>query len=77
GEALLSSADLSNSVLTCTGRPSADIVLKAARVGIPIIASICGPLYSGVQAAEKTHLTLICFVRGHRMNIYTSPWRIS
>jgi FdhD protein len=77
GAALLAKADLPNCILTCTGRLSGDIVLKAARIGVPIIASIAGPLYSGVYAAEKTQITLVAFVRGQRMNIYTRPERIS
>jgi len=29
------------------------MVLKAARVGIPIIASIAASIYSGIEAARK------------------------
>jgi FdhD protein len=76
GEALLLDVELSQCILTSTGRQTADIVLKCARVGIPIIASIMGPLYSGVYIAEKTGVTLVCFVRGQQMNIYTHPERI-
>jgi len=52
------------------------MVLKAARVGIPIVASIAGPVYSGVDVAIKTGVTLICFVRGQRMNVYSYPERV-
>lgn len=76
GGALLSNIELSQCILTSTGRQTADIVLKCARVGIPIIASIMGPLYSGVYIAEKTGVTLICFVRGQQVNIYTHPERV-
>jgi len=59
-----------------TGRLSADIVLKIARVGIPIVASISSVLSSGVEVAEATGVTLIGFTRGNRMNVYTYPDRV-
>lgn len=62
--------------LVSSGRLTGDIVLKAARVGIPILASVSAPVSSGIEVAEKTGLTLIGFVRGSRMNIYTHPERI-
>ena len=76
GLALINGCDLTNSVLTSSGRITASMILKAARAGIPIVASISAPLNSGLVAAEKIGITLICFVRGRRMNIYTHPERI-
>jgi len=76
GLALINGCDLTNSVLTSSGRITASMILKAARAGIPIVASISAPLNSGLIAAEKIGITLICFVRGKRMNIYTHPERI-
>jgi FdhD protein len=62
--------------LALSGRLTADIVLKAARVGIPVVASIAAALKSGIEVAKKANLTLIGFVRGKRMNIYNAPERI-
>jgi FdhD protein len=62
--------------LASTGRLSGDIVFKAAKVGIPIVASLGAALDSGVQMAKKANLTLAGFVRGNRINIYTYPKRI-
>jgi len=62
--------------LTLTGRLTGDIVLKAARVRIPIIASIAATIDSGIEIAKMANLTLVGFVRGPRMNIYTNPERI-
>ena len=67
---------VSKCVIVSSGRQPANIVMKAARVGIPIVASIAGPVYSGVDIAIKTGVTLICFVRGQRMNIYSYPERV-
>ncbi|MGD8566220.1 MAG: formate dehydrogenase accessory sulfurtransferase FdhD [Candidatus Bathyarchaeota archaeon] len=76
GEAFERRVDFSRSVLVSSGRQPANMVLKAARVGIPIVASIAGPILSGVDAALKTGVTLICFVRGKRMNVYSHAERV-
>jgi FdhD protein len=68
--------DPSQIVLVSSGRQSADEVIKAARVGIPILVSIRGPIYSGVLAAQKTGVTLCCYAKGPRMNVYSGPERI-
>lgn len=76
GAAAMKKIDFSRCVLVSSGRQTANMVLKAARVGIPIVASIAGPIYSGLDVALKTGITLVCFVRGHRMNIYSYPERV-
>jgi formate dehydrogenase accessory protein FdhD len=55
---------------------SGDVAFKAAKVGLPIVASIAAALSSGIALAESAKLTLVGFVRGKRMNIYTFPERI-
>jgi FdhD protein len=52
------------------------MVAKAARIGIPISISVSAPLYSGIKIAEETGVTLICFARGKRFNIYTGHERV-
>jgi formate dehydrogenase accessory protein FdhD len=54
-----------------------DMVLKAARVGLPIVASLAAAIDSGVAVAKEAGITLIGFVRGNRMNIYSFPERIA
>jgi FdhD protein len=67
---------LEQAILITSGRQTADIVIKAARCRIPISVSMRAPLSSGVYAAKLMGITLICFARGHRMNIYSTPKRI-
>lgn len=76
GITVQSKVDFSRCVLVSSGRQPADMVLKAARMGIPILASKASPIRSGIVAAKKTGVTLICFVRENRMNVYTYPDRI-
>ena len=76
GNAMRLGIDLSRCVLVSTGRQSGDMILKAARVGVPIVASKAAPTHSGVSTAISTGLTLVCFARGNRANVYSHPWRI-
>jgi FdhD protein len=76
GIGIRSRINFSNSVLISSGRQPADMVLKAARMGIPVIASKAAPIRSGIIAAESTGITLVCFVRNQRMNVYTHRNRI-
>jgi FdhD protein len=68
--------DFEKLFLALSGRLTGDIVLKAARTRIPIIASMAAAINSGVEAAQLTRITLIGFVRGKRMNVYTYPERV-
>jgi len=76
GRIIKTGLDSSQIVLVGSGRQSAAEVIKAARVGIPITISIRGPIYSGVLAAKKTGITLCCYAKGPRMNIYSGLERI-
>ena len=76
GKAVLEGTDMGRCILLCSGRQSSDIVLKAARCGIPITASVTAPLESSIRIAQATGVTMVCFVRGRRMNIYTHAKRI-
>ena len=76
GIAALSRTDFGECFLASSGRLSGDVVFKAARVGLPIAASLAAALSSGIEMAQLANLTLAGFVRGKRMNIYTFPERI-
>jgi formate dehydrogenase accessory protein FdhD len=76
GIAALSNVDFSACFLALSGRMSGDVAFKAAKVGLPIVASIAAALSSGIAVAEAANLTLVGFVRGKRMNIYTRSERI-
>ncbi len=76
GTGLMEKIDLTEVFLVTTGRLASTTVAKAVYAGIPIVASISAPFNSGIQLAEDLGITLIGFVRGRRMNIYTHPERI-
>lgn len=76
GKGLIEGTDFTESFLVSTGRLSADMVIKCARAGIPLVASKAAPLESGVLAAEMSGSTLVGFLRGSRLNVYTNPERV-
>ncbi len=76
GIGALTKADFGECFLALSGRLTGDIVFKAAKIGLPIVASLAAALDSGIAIAEDAALTLIGFVRGKRMNVYTFSERI-
>ena len=76
GFAAMKEVDFGECFLALSGRMSGDVVFKAAKVGLPIIASLAAALSSGIASAEASDVCLAGFVRGKRMNIYTGAERI-
>jgi FdhD protein len=60
-----------------SGRVSFDLVIKAARAGIELIAAVSAPSSLAVETAWKCNITLCAFVRGDRATVYTHPDRLS
>jgi len=76
GIGALDKTDFNECFLALSGRLTGDIVHKAARIDLPIVASLAAAIDSGIAVARDVGLTLIGFVRGKRMNIYNFPARI-
>lgn len=71
GAGLIGDISFHGCILATSGRLSGEIVLKAARAGVPIVCSVSAPLLSGVRVAVRTGIKLYGFVRGRRFNDYT------
>jgi FdhD protein len=76
GYCLLRGIPVRDKVLISTGRASYDMVAKGVRLGVPIIASISSPTSLAVELAEGLNCTLLGYVRGKALNVYTHGWRI-
>jgi FdhD protein len=63
-------------VLLVSGRASFEIMQKALAARIPIIAAVSAPSSLAVGFATESEQTLVGFLRGERMNIYSRPSRI-
>lgn len=78
GSALKSDAsiDLSNCFLQVSGRVSFEVVQKALMAGIPVVAAISAPTSLAITFAKESGLTLIGFMRGEKMNVYSGDHRV-
>ncbi len=76
GEALLKNIKIGDKAILTSCRITSGIIKKIISGGIPIIISRAAVTDCAIQLAEQRGVTLIGFVRGERMNVYTYPERI-
>jgi FdhD protein len=76
GYALRQKIDLSQTFVIVSGRISSEMVRKCLVANIPVIVSRGATTTLAVDIAEKNGLTVVGFVRGMKMNVYTHPRRI-
>jgi len=70
GLALLRGLPTDDRILLSTGRVSSEMLLKAARMGVPLIASRTSPTEMAVALAEQLGITVAGYVRGDGLNLY-------
>jgi FdhD protein len=63
-------------ILMVSGRASFEIVQKALAARIPVVAAISAPSSLAAEFARESGQTLVGFLRGRTMNIYSHPQRI-
>lgn len=76
GECLMRDLPTNGGILLCTGRVSSEMLTKAAKMEIPIVASLTSPTSLSLQLAKHCGITVIGYVRGGEMRVYTSPERL-
>jgi FdhD protein len=77
GECLMSGRlPLQEHIILLSGRASFELVQKALRSGVSILAAIGAPSSLAVNLAVASGMTLVGFLREKHFNVYSSPQRI-
>lgn len=64
-------------VLLVSGRASFELTQKAWMAGVPLLAAVSAPSTLAVALADRAGMTLVGFLRGATMNVYTHPDRVT
>ncbi len=67
---------LAGHVLLVSGRASFELAQKAVMMGLPVLAAVSAPSSLAASLAAETGMTLIGFLRGTTMNVYTGEQRV-
>jgi FdhD protein len=68
---------LAGHVLLVSGRASFELAQKAWMAGIPMLAAVSAPSTLAASLAEEAGMTLVGFLRGETMNVYTAAERVT
>ncbi len=76
GYCFLEEVPLQDKIILVSGRLSSEMASKCSRWGIPIVVSRAAPTALAIDIADKRGITMVGFMRGKRLNIYTHHERI-
>lgn len=76
GECLLRKISTKDKLLLTTGRISSEMLGKSARMMTPVVISRSSPTDRSISIAQELGITLIGYVRGNRLSVYTHSERL-
>ena len=68
---------LRSHLLMVSGRVSFELTQKALMAGIPVLAAVSAPSSLAVDLAADVGMTVVGFLRGQTMNVYTGGERVT
>lgn len=76
GYTFLNSINTGDKAVLLSGRIASEMLIKAARIGTPVVISRSAPTGLAVDYAEQYGITVVGFARGDSFNIYCNESRI-
>lgn len=76
GHCFLNHIPTDDKIMVFSGRISSEILIKVAKMKIPILVSRSAPTALAIQMANELGMTVVGFARNNRLNIYAHKQRI-
>ena len=76
GACLLRGQPTRDHLLLSSGRISTEMITKARKMEVPIVISRTSPTIASIRLAQRWNMTLIGYVRGRQMRVYTGAERV-
>jgi FdhD protein len=77
GACLLGNIPTRDRILVSSGRISSEMITKARKMETPIVISRTSPTVTSIRLAKAWNITLIGYVRGRQMRVYTGAERVA
>jgi FdhD protein len=77
GRCFLDGVTFDDKFLVFSGRISSEILIKVAKMGMPMIVSRSAPTELAISMAEHLNITVVGFVREGRLSVYAHRERIA
>ncbi len=76
GECLLRRRPMDRLAVLTTGRISSEMLLKCARLRVPVVGSRTSPTALSIELARRLGVTVVGYIRSIGFNVYTYPERL-
>ena len=76
GEALFKGIEAKDKMLVTSGRISSEMVAKAARLGVGLMASRTSPTDRAIELCEQAGITMVGYLRGNSLEIFSHPQQL-
>jgi FdhD protein len=76
GQCIFQEIQTADRMLLTTGRLSSEMVVKSAKMKVPVAVSLNSPTSRAVELGRQLGITLVGYARGSRLSVYTHPERL-
>jgi FdhD protein len=76
GKSLQAGIDTCDCIILTSGRISSEMLTKARRMGVPLVASRTSPTSISLKLAQAWNICVVGYVRQGSMRVYTCPYRL-